>query len=814
MRKFTKITLLIAALLLIRMPSALYAQTYTPVYGITAGTDSIAIGVGTKVNGGYSIAIGQYSTVNGESSIAIGSTSAVGDDSNDCDSAIAIGNNTKAYGNNSVALGMNTVADEADTISVGWSADYDTDDNEYTRRIVHVSPGVNDTDAVNYSQIKLANGSYNVISDANNLSSNLSALDSAIGDMSGFGSNKYARNTSSLSENIKSLDTEVYSFEGKTISSFTSLLTTVDAYKLTDEEKARLVSSPTFENITATGDVSATNINTTGNVTVGGNLTAANVIVGGNTFIDSYGFNANNMVIRNVKAGSADSDAVNYGQVKNAFVNAAFDAENNELVLTKIDGSEKKIGISGGAGSGAISYTDDTKSKIALEGVNGTVITNVGDGEVSDNSSDAVNGKQLYNVDKKAIKANSDISLVKTDVTSISDNVNNQGEKLAKLQSDVKKNVNEITGKIDDNSDQIEKLKDVVKKNDANITKNVEAVSEEMKILKSKVLQGELDGESKESVVTGKGSIALGSDSKITGDNSISFGKGHQISGKNSGAFGDPHVITGDDSYALGNSNVITGNKSYAIGNSTKVSGENSFAIGNKSEVTGNNSFALGNNTIISHDNAIALGNGSVTSSDDSVSVGSDGNERRIQHVADAQDYHDAVNYGQFSSIVNSNYYKLNTKINKVGAGAAALASLRPMDYDPDSKWTGSIGFGNLHGEAAFAVGAFYKPNNHMLYSIGANIGGDENMVNASVNFSFGRSGKDKEVYETHKPQYIEPGDDYEFRLHEMSEKIIELTQENLESKHENAELKIRIRRLERLMLNMEKELNKGKIVD
>ena len=91
MRKFTKITLLIAALLLIRMPSTLYAQTYTPVYGITAGTDSIAIGFETKVNGDYSI--------------AIGSTSAVGNDSNDYDSAIAIGNNTKALSKGSIAIG-------------------------------------------------------------------------------------------------------------------------------------------------------------------------------------------------------------------------------------------------------------------------------------------------------------------------------------------------------------------------------------------------------------------------------------------------------------------------------------------------------------------------------------------------------------------------------------------------------------------------------------------------------------------------------------------------------------------------------------
>ena len=209
------------------------------------------------------------------------------------------------------------------------------------------------------------------------------------------------------------------------------------------------------------------------------------------------------------------------------------------------------------------------------------------------------------------------------------------------------------------------------------------------------------------------------------------------------------------------------------------------------------------------------MGNGSVTSSENSVSVGSEGNERRIQHVADGQDYYDAVNYGQFSSVVNRNYYKLDTKINKVGAGAAALASLRPLDYDPNDKWSGAIGFGSLHGESAFAMGAFYRPSNDIVYSLGANVGGDDNMVNASINFSFGH--REKKQVETIKqqslPEMVDNGD-LEFRLQQQSEKIVQLSWENVENKRENAELKTRIKRLERVVIMLEKELKKEKSVE
>ena len=76
---------------------------------------------------------------------------------------------------------------------------------------------------------------------------------------------------------------------------------------------------------------------------------------------------------------------------------------------------------------------------------------------------------------------------------------------------------------------------------------------------------------------------------------------------------------------------------------------------------------------------------------------------------------------------------KLNGKVNKVGAGAAALAALHPLEYDPDDKLTFSAGVGNYAGENAAALGAFYRPNEKFMVSLGGTMGNGENMVNLGV---------------------------------------------------------------------------------
>ena len=82
---------------------------------------------------------------------------------------------------------------------------------------------------------------------------------------------------------------------------------------------------------------------------------------------------------------------------------------------------------------------------------------------------------------------------------------------------------------------------------------------------------------------------------------------------------------------------------------------------------------------------------------------------------------------------------KLDNRIKKVGANAAALAALRPGDFNPDDKFSIAAGFGSYRNASAAALGLFYRPNENVLLSLGTSFGDGENMVNAGVSVKFGR---------------------------------------------------------------------------
>lgn len=91
---------------------------------------------------------------------------------------------------------------------------------------------------------------------------------------------------------------------------------------------------------------------------------------------------------------------------------------------------------------------------------------------------------------------------------------------------------------------------------------------------------------------------------------------------------------------------------------------------------------------------------------------------------------------------LNGRVNNLDSKVNKVGAGAAALAALHPLDFDPEDKWDFAVGYGNYRDANSVAVGAFYRPNDDTMFSVGTNFGNGENMINAGVSFKFGPKGK------------------------------------------------------------------------
>ena len=87
---------------------------------------------------------------------------------------------------------------------------------------------------------------------------------------------------------------------------------------------------------------------------------------------------------------------------------------------------------------------------------------------------------------------------------------------------------------------------------------------------------------------------------------------------------------------------------------------------------------------------------------------------------------------------LNGRVNDLDSRVNKVGAGAAALAALHPQDFNPDDKWDFAVGYGNYRDANAMAIGAFYRPDENVMFSMGTNFGNGENMINAGVTFKLG----------------------------------------------------------------------------
>ena len=106
-----------------------------------------------------------------------------------------------------------------------------------------------------------------------------------------------------------------------------------------------------------------------------------------------------------------------------------------------------------------------------------------------------------------------------------------------------------------------------------------------------------------------------------------------------------------------------------------------------------------------------------------------DGSTYSVSGIASTQDIKNVTN----------KVGELGTRVNRVGAGAAALAALHPLDFDPDDKWDVAAGYGNYKDAHAVAVGAFYRPNEDTMFSVGGSFGGGENMVNAGVSVKLGQ---------------------------------------------------------------------------
>ena len=267
-------------------------------------------------------------------------------------------------------------------------------------------------------------------------------------------------------------------------------------------------------------------------------------------------------------------------------------------------------------------------------------------------------------------------------------------------------------------------------------------------------------------------SLALGHQAKSTGYKANAIGADATANGNHANAIGSSATATGDHAQAFGAGAQATGVRTNVFGSDAAATADYSIAIGNKANASTANSIALGaNSTTRSATNVTnatvaghTYGGFAGTSPVGSVSVGKAGEERQIHNVAAGKisaDSTDAVNGSQLYSVandlqtqinnstpgqINNNITNLNNRVgnvekrvNKVGAGSAALAALHPLDFNPDDKWTIAAGYGHYHNANSAALGAFYRPNEDTMFSVGGTVGTGETQLNAGVSLRLGK---------------------------------------------------------------------------
>ena len=187
---------------------------------------------------------------------------------------------------------------------------------------------------------------------------------------------------------------------------------------------------------------------------------------------------------------------------------------------------------------------------------------------------------------------------------------------------------------------------------------------------------------------------------------------------------------------------------------------------------------------------------------------GIDAAGKKITNVAAGTATTDAVNYGQLKDVeskVDSNTQNINylngrvgelgNRINKVGAGAAALAALHPLDFDPEDKWDFAAGVGNYRNATAAAVGLFYRPNERTMFNLGWTMGDNRNMVNGGFSLKFGKSNK---YIKYSKAEMASVIDKQSREIAELKARDVQNAKDKAEMKADNAEMKAEIEALKK----------------
>ena len=408
-------------------------------------------------------------------------------------------------------------------------------------------------------------------------------------------------------------------------------------------------------------------------------------------------------------------------------------------------------------------------------------ITNVADGGVSENSTDAVNGGQLYKLQQTV--AGNKVTVEAAKNSQITVTPETQADKSTKYVVDIAKdgtiggakdgnlvtgdtvkkyvdaNKVTVTGDEDGSGVKVENvaktgepanykvsLGDKVKAGDVTVdgTKGAGQITglSNTKWDADKIVSGRAATEDQLKAVSQNAAEAAKKHTTVVAGDYVTVSEGTNANGGKEYTVTGPKVAVAKDEKNLVVGDIMDGNKK--VGYELKLNKELT-GLTSVSSTT----FKAGDNVTINNEGLTIKKGPSVTA------AGIDAGKKKITNVAAgdvSEKSTEAVNGGQLFgveqkvninsrniSILGGKVGELGNRVNRVGAGAAALAALHPLDFDPDDKWDFAAGYGNYKGANAAAIGAYYRPNEDTMVSVGGSFGGGENMVNAGVSVKLGQ---------------------------------------------------------------------------
>lgn len=723
---------------------------------VAKGKNSLAAGVGALANGSNSVAIGTKAKAQNDAL-------AVGENANAGNNGIAIGMHANAgYGqnmalgyyasvangvSNSTALGYGSQVTKRDilpsdgsdgVISVGKSVGQ-SGEKGMTRRIINVKAGVNDTDAVNVSQLK---------------------------------------------QRAQAATTEVVA--GTNIASVTKNDKTADGHTIyTVNAKGTTVSGDDNFNITSKTD-DATNvtdyaISLKNTITIGGGKETHPITINGTDGVVS---GLTNTTWDKNADYSKSTKAATEAQLQRAMKDAQEAAEANDTDTHVKAGTYAVTTVKDADGKDtqgvALDVVDKTSTPVGKVTI--TDVAKASDvGDVSQLSKEVQNAKGSTTVVDAINNVNTKVNTVDKKVGNLQYGAEGQTNVVTNGDS-VTKAIGDLDKAIGDASTEAGKHT-IVSTEDPNLTvKNIaktgKAANYQLALNKDITVDSVTTKTVTSDTVTTK-NLSV-SESASIGDVTINKGKQGTIDGLKNTAWDAQNITSGRA----------------ATEDQVKAATKNAVNYDGDSDSDNGKNITLREDTTIKNvaDTTIEQG------SKNAVNAGTVYNETRVEkdgtfirQANTAGENLTALDNQVTSNTQNINYLngrvgELGDRINKVGAGAAALAALHPLDFDPDDKWDFAAGVGNYRNATAAAVGLFYRPNERTMFNLGWTMGDNRNMVNGGFSVKFGKSNKYVKYSKAEMASVIDS----------QSREIAELKAKDVQNAKDNAEMRAEIEALKK----------------